>query len=694
MTWSIAFDPFFSWPVLAALGIPAAILALVLLVARTHGALVRILAIAALILALANPVMLREERDPMKSVVSLVVDRSQSQSIGDRTAQTDKVEAALKESLARFPQFEVRTVEARSSGTPSDDATTALFGALATSLEDVAPGRVAGAIMVTDGQVHDIPDAAARLGFDAPVHALVTGHEDEFDRRIEITNSPRFGLVDEEQRLTYRVIEEGSGAGTTPVPVQVFLNGDLVSREQATPGADETVPFSLPRAGKNIIELSVARDEREITGVNNKAIAVVDGIRENLRVLLVSGEPHAGERTWRNLLKSDATVDLVHFTILRPPEKQDGTPIDELSLIAFPTRELFVEKINDFDLIIFDRYQERGVLPSLYFDYIAQYVENGGAMLIASGPEYAGNESIAQTPLQWILPALPTGQIEDKAFYPQVSELGQKHPVTRNLPGSNAEPPDWSPWFRSIDVGETKGETVMTGPDDKPLLVLDRAGEGRIALLLSDQEWLWSRGFEGGGPHVALFRRVAHWLMKEPELDEESLEAEARGSDLVVTRQTIGDDPGPATVITPSGRAENLPLANVSPGLWEGVLKTDEMGLFQAANGDLRALGTVGPVNPREYREAISTTTKLEPMSEATRGSARRIGTEGSSEVTVPRIVPISGRADGDGRDWIGLKTTDETILRGVDRTPLFAGFLGLAVLLLALSATWYREGR
>ena len=694
MTWSIAFDPFFSWPVLAALGIPAAILALVLLAARTHGALVRILAIAAQILALANPVMLREERDPMKSVVSLVVDRSQSQSIGDRTAQADKVEAALKESLARFPQFEVRTVEARSSGTPSDDATTALFGALATSLQDVAPGRVAGAIMVTDGQVHDIPDAAARLGFDAPVHALVTGHEDEFDRRIEITNSPRFGLVDEEQRLTYRVIEEGSGAGTTPVPVQVFLNGDLVSREQATPGADETVPFSLPRAGKNIIELSVARDEREITGVNNKAIAVVDGIRETLRVLLVSGEPHAGERTWRNLLKSDATVDLVHFTILRPPEKQDGTPIDELSLIAFPTRELFVEKINDFDLIIFDRYQERGVLPSLYFDYIAQYVENGGAMLIASGPEYAGNESIAQTPLQWILPALPTGQIEDKAFYPQVSELGQKHPVTRNLPGSNAEPPDWSPWFRSIDVGETKGETVMTGPDDKPLLVLDRAGEGRIALLLSDQEWLWSRGFEGGGPHVALFRRVAHWLMKEPELDEESLEAEARGSDLVVTRQTIGDDPGPATVITPSGRAENLPLANVSPGLWEGVLKTDEMGLFQAANGDLRALGTVGPVNPREYREAISTTTKLEPMSEATRGSARRIGTEGSSEVTVPRIVPISGRADGDGRDWIGLKTTDETILRGVDRTPLFAGFLGLAVLLLALSATWYREGR
>ncbi|MBO0663284.1 hypothetical protein LQ948_11630 [Jiella sp. MQZ9-1] len=694
MSWSIAFAPFFSWTILVALAVPAALLALALFVARTPGALIRILAIAALILALANPVILREERDPMKSVVALVVDRSQSQSIENRTAQTDQEEAALKKSLARFPQFDVRTVEAKSSGTPSSDATTALFGALSETLKDVAPSRVAGAIMITDGQVHDIPKDVSKLGFDAPIHALITGHADEFDRRIEVTRSPRFGLVNQDQRLTYRVIEEGKGAAQAPVPVQVYLNGDLIAREQATPGADEAVTFQLPRAGKNILELTVARDKGEITGVNNKAIAVVDGIRENLRVLLVSGEPHAGERTWRNLLKSDAAVDLVHFTILRPPEKQDGTPIDELSLIAFPTRELFVEKIHDFDLIIFDRYQERGVLPSLYFDYIAQYVENGGAMLIAAGPEYAGPESIANTPLQAVLPALPTGQVEEKAFYPDVSDLGKKHPVTRNLPGSDSTPPDWSPWFRSIDVDQPKGETVMTGPDKKPLLVLNRVGEGRIALLLSDQEWLWSRGFQGGGPHVALFRRLAHWLMKEPQLEEESLDASARGSDLVVTRQTIGDDPGPATVITPSGKAVKVPMKNVSSGLWEGVLKTNEIGLFQAANGDLRALGTVGPVNPREYRDAISTTAKLQPIADASHGSVRRIGSADTSDVVVPRIVPISGRADGNGRDWIGLKTTDETILKGVDRTPLFAGFLGLAVLLLALSATWYREGR
>ncbi len=693
MTWSLSFSPFFSWTVLALIAAPAVLIALLLIAGRLRGALLRVAAIAALLLALANPVLLREEREPLQSVVSLVVDRSQSQSIGTRTRETDEAVAQLRARLAEYPEFDVRVVDASRPAEGNQDATTALFSALSSSLADVSPGRVAGAIMVTDGQVHDIPANAAQLGFDAPVHGLVTGRPDEFDRRIEIVSAPRFGIVDQQQTLTYRVVEEGENAPSAPVDVRAYLNGDLVARQSAVPGRETQLPFQLPRAGHNIVELVAADRPGEITAINNKAIAVVDGIRENLRVLLVSGEPHAGERTWRNLLKSDAAVDLVHFTILRPPEKQDGTPIDELSLIAFPTRELFVERIDDFDLIIFDRYQRRGVLPTLYYDYIAQYVRNGGAMLIASGPEYAGLDSIANSPLASVLPALPEGSVETEAFRPVLSELGRKHPVTRDLPGAAQTPPAWSPWFRIVDVGEVSGEAVMNGPEGKPLLVLDRVGEGRVALLLSDQGWLWSRGFEGGGPHVPLFRRLAHWLMKEPELEEESLDAVAQGSTLTITRNTIGDDPGPATLITPSGEARTLTLAQTGDGIWTSDVPVEELGLYQVANGDLRALVNVGPANPREFREAISTTERLQPVAEASRGSVRRIAdTDGN--VAVPRIVPITGRADGDGRDWIGLKTTDETVLRGVERTPLFAGFLGLAVLLMALSATWYREGR
>ncbi len=279
----------------------------------------------------------------------------------------------------------------------------------------------------------------------------------------------------------------------------------------------------------------------------------IDGVRDKLRVLLVSGEPHAGERTWRNLLKSDASVDLVHFTILRPPEKQDGTPINELSLIAFPTRELFQQKINEFQLIIFDRYARQGVLPIIYFDNITRYVRDGGAVLVAAGPDYASPTSIWRTPLDAILPAEPTGNVTEKSFYASLTDLGKRHPVTRDLEGANTSPPHWSHWFRVVDTKDPTGTTVMQGPDNKPLLVLQREGEGRVALLLSDHIWLWARGFEGGGPHLDLLRRLSHWLMKQPELEEEALKLVVSGHQLLVRRQTMADDVSDVTLTTPSG---------------------------------------------------------------------------------------------------------------------------------------------
>ena len=190
-------------------------------------------------------------------------------------------------------------------------------------------------------------------------------------------------------------------------------------------------------------------------------MVAIDGVRDKLRVLLVSGEPHSGERTWRNLLKSDASVDLVHFTILRPPEKQDGTPINELSLIAFPTRELFQQKINEFQLIIFDRYARQGVLPIAYFDNIARYVRAGGAVLVSAGPDYASTTSIWRTPLDSVLPAEPVG-VTEKPFYAHLSDAGKRHPVTRGLEGSASEPPHWSRFFRTVD---TRNATSAAGHD-------------------------------------------------------------------------------------------------------------------------------------------------------------------------------------------------------------------------------------
>jgi hypothetical protein len=688
MNWSVSFEPLLSWPWLAAIVIPLGILALAGVAFAQRGSWVRLAAFAALALALVNPVLLDEEREPLKSVVALVVDRSQSQDIGNRTTETDAALADLQAKLGRFNQFDVRVVETGKANAADDRTETRLFGALDGVFRDVPPSRVAGAIMITDGQVHDAP--ANLAGFNAPLHALITGEDDEHDRRIRFQNAPRFGLVGKPLAMTYRVIAAGEETGTVDVTVRV--NGELITTEQAAIGAEMPLDIIIPNAGRNIVELSIPRTEDEITDTNNRAIALVDGIRENLRVLLVSGEPHAGERTWRNLLKSDASVDLVHFTILRPPEKQDGTPINELSLIAFPTRELFVEKINDFDLIIFDRYQHRDVLPILYYDYIAEYVQNGGALLIAAGPEYAGEQSIARTPLMAALPALPTGQVVEEAFYPRLTEMGKKHPVTRGLEGSGVEPPRWSRWFRQIGIEDSQGEAVMKGIGDMPLLLLDRRGEGRVGMLLSDQGWLWARGFEGGGPHVALYRRLAHWLMKEPELEEERLTADGQGMTLNVRRQTMADEAGPAQIITPSGATRTLPLLEAEPGIFAGKLETDEIGLYQVANGDLTALAHVGPVNAPEFADTVSTEEVLRPLAEASGGSVRRIAANG--EVTLPGIVPVRGTASASGRDWLGLRTTSESVLKSVNRVPLFAGFFGLCLLLLALGGMWYREGR
>ncbi|EKF43616.1 hypothetical protein NA8A_06273 [Nitratireductor indicus C115] len=685
MNWSLSFEPFFSWPVLIALLIPVALLALAGLWTRQRGAWLRLAALAAIGAALANPVLLDEEREPLKSVVAVVVDESQSQTtIGDRADTAQKASTELEARLARFKDFETRVVKTGRASSAAENAQTRLFDALDGALRDVPPSRVAGAVLITDGQVHDIPETPAALG--APIHSLVTGQPDEQDRRIRFERAPRFGIVGKPLEMTYRVLSTGNETGT--VDVRVIINGEEKFIEEARIGRETALEIDIPGAGRNIVELAIDPVPGELTDVNNRTIALVDGIRENLRVLLVSGEPHSGERTWRNLLKSDASVDLVHFTILRPPEKQDGTPINELSLIAFPTRELFVEKIDDFDLIIFDRYQHRDVLPILYYDYIAEYVENGGALLIAAGPEFAGNQSIARTPLISALPALPNGQVIEQGFYPRLTETGERHPVTRGLEGSASEPPHWSRWFRLIGIDRPDGEVVMQGANDQPLLILNRKGEGRVGMFLSDQGWLWARGFEGGGPHVALYRRIAHWLMKEPELEEERLSATGRGMRLEITRQTMADEAPPAEITTPSGKTFAAQLGAAGPGRFSAGMETDEIGIYRIANGDLSTLAHVGPVNAPEFGDMVSTEEKLAPVASATGGSVRRLAGG------LPNIVPVRRTGAASGNDWIGLRTTNDSVLKSVRRVPVFTGLLALGLMLFAFGAMWYREGR
>ena len=688
MNLGVSFAPLLPvYVVWAAFGL-AVLISIVLLLARSRGAPMRALALGLLVLALANPSLTREDRDPIPSVAAVIVDKSPSQNFGDRRAQTEAARQALVERLKHIPGLEVRVAEAGAADGETDG--TRLFSALSATLSDVPPDRIAGAILITDGRVHDVPADAAVLGFAAPVHALITGHSDEIDRRVVLTQTPRFGIVNQSQTLGFRVEDQGGKAGTAQVTVR--RDGEVLEQRVVSVGTNVRVTVPIPHAGANIVEVEAAPLEGELTLVNNRAVISIDGVRDKLRVLLVSGEPHAGERTWRNLLKSDASVDLVHFTILRPPEKQDGTPINELSLIAFPTRELFQQKISEFQLIIFDRYARQGLLPMVYFDNIEKYVRDGGAVLIAAGPDYASPTSLWRTPLDAILPAEPSGDITEQPFRATLTDAGKRHPVTRGLEGSDSDPPHWSQWFRLVDIKRSDGTSVMQGPDDKPLLVLAHEGEGRVALMLSDQIWLWARGYQGGGPHLDLLRRLSHWLMKQPELEEEALRLIVKGRDISVERQTMADNVNEVTLTSPTGVTRTLNLQPVEPGVWRAGVTANELGLWRATDGKLTALTNVGPANPREFAQVTSTIDVLSPLTNATGGDSRRLA-DGTS-LDVPRVVPVRTSSTFKGDDWIGLKMRDLSVVRGIGVLPVFAGLIGLLLLVGSLALTWAREGR
>jgi hypothetical protein len=694
MSWSVEFIPLVPWPVLwiiAAIG--AALLVLLFWRAR-RGAVLRLLAFAMLLLAIANPHLKREDREALNDIVAVVVDDSQSQTIARRTERTEDVRKDLEEQLKAIPNLDTRFVRSLSTSADNERDGTMLFTDLGQALADVPPDRLAGVIMITEGEVHDVPGTAKALGFDAPVHALLTGKEGEFDRRLEVLSAPRFGIVGSLQPIEVKVTETKPGdAGTATLTIT--HQGQAPTQQTVRIGETIEVPVEIDHAGPNIVEIAAEAAPGELTTINNRTVLTVEGVRENLRVLLVSGEPHAGERTWRNLLKSDASVDLVHFTILRPPEKQDGTPINQLSLIAFPTRELFQEKLDEFDLIIFDRYQRRGVLPLLYLENVARYVERGGAVLVSAGDDYASALSLYRTPLGQILPAVPSGRVIEEPYKPALTDLGGKHPVTSDLPGAGVDgaEPTWGRWFRVVDVSPQDGEVLMNGADDRPLLVIGERGKGRVALLLSDHAWLWARGYDGGGPYTDLLRRLAHWLMKEPELEEETLKATSRGQTLVIERRSINDEVDPVTVTAPSGKEETVTLDKGERGLWRKTMTVEEQGVFSIASGKLASIVTVGRANTRELAAVTATDAPLAPLLEETGGGAFWLGREEGEAAGLPRLVMMRSGHVMHGADWLGLHKRDAYHVKGVRLFPLFTGFLALALLLGLLAATWYREG-
>jgi hypothetical protein len=698
----IGFAPLMPWPAIVAVAVLALVLLVFAAIRGARGSIIRAFAIAILAAALFNPHLESETRRGEPDIALLVLDESSSQNTGERRQQLAQAADAVREKLGKFEDLQVRVVR----GKETKDGTL-LFDEFDRALADLPKGRFAGSVFITDGQVHDVPkvaggqsqakgdskaqtkgqDVPAAILPDGPVHTLLTGTPNERDRRLTVERAPAFGLVGKSVQVRIKVEDRPDRTQNT-APMTVRIDGGTPFQRNVRVGAESDIEIPIEHGGATIVELEVQGLPNELSLANNRAVLSVNGVRDRLKVLLVSGQPHLGERTWRNLLKSDPSVDLVHFTILRPPEKNDFTPLNELALISFPTRELFEVKLHEFDLIVFDRYFERGVLPPAYFNNISDYVEKGGAVLAAVGPDYAGPRSIYRTPMARILPGAPTERVFEEPFRAQIGGVGMRHPVSSGLLDNGGKTPEWGHWYRQVDTEVKRGEVVMTGVNDSPLLVLDRVGKGRVATFMSDHVWLWARGHENGGPHSELIRRLVHWLMKEPDLEEEDLKAQVDVDKLTVIRRSLEEQIPPVTITAPSGAQETVTLTPDGRGAATTTLTARETGLYKIEDGRRRAMAAVGELNPPELSDLRATPERLAPFIKATGGGISWIS-EG-----IPDFRRTRPDRDAAGSGWLGLTRNESYVVTGVKQLPLLPALLFLLLCAGTVMLAWWREGR
>lgn len=673
----LSFEPFLGWPLFAALAGLTVLAWGAYFALRGRAWLTRALGLLMLASALSNPSLVHEEREPLPSVAAVILDRSESMEFGERRKSAEAAYRALVARLAEDPSLEVRTLETN----PGDDGTY-LYGALEGLMSDVPRDRIAGAILITDGQVHDLPATEETEGLIGPLHGLVAGDEDRGDRSIRIINAPNFGIVGETANLVVRADDPRGG----DVELRVSLNGGPPERIRVRAGEDTPLPVEIERRGENMVVIEAAPGPEELTLANNRTAITIAGVRDRLRVLLVTGKPNQAGRVWRDLLKSDPSVDLVHFTILRPPFKTDFARPEELALIAFPTEELFEEKLTEFDLIIFDQYERQGVITQGYLANMSRYVADGGALLIVAGEQFAGPASLARSPLASVLPASPTGVIRTGRFVPTLTSAGKRHSVT--MPLDDAQ---WGGWMRFVEAEAVTGDVLFAGPDGRPLLIVDRVEKGRVGMLMSDQIWLWASGYDGGGPFAELIRRMVHWMMKEPELEERRLTMQADSGKVKIELRTLLDTAPPLEIETPEGELLHPRWVNRSPGQFAAEAPIEDLGIYRARSGGLEAIALNGPANPREYADLSSTTELLEPVARATGGGVIRLNTDGTN---LPEIRRIGNQRAGAGGNWLGLRERGAYAVRSSTSQPLLPGILAAAALILFLLLAWRREGR
>lgn len=676
-----SFNPLLPPMVLGGLGGVCLLLCLYGMKRGVKGSAARAMAGAVLLYAAANHEKITSDYESLPTETLVVIDNSISQDLGDRKIAAEAAKATLERQLKEIPGVNVKIVTTNSN-TAEKQQGTYVLDTIQSALADIPRERLGAVFVVTDGQLHDKIPADYSLGKNIPIHGLITGKDGEVDRRVILQEASRFGLVDKKQDIRFRVLDQGDDVkGQTPVKIIINHDGTPLQTKMAKTDEDITISVDIPHTGTNIFEIIAEPLNGETSTLNNRIVAQIEGIHEKLSVLILSGAPNQNTRMWRSLLKADPDVDPIHFMRQRYPEQLDDTPRDELALMPFPMNEIFGTNLEKFDLVIMDSYDNRHLLSSRYLENIAAYVKNGGALLITAGPEYAADGSLFNGPLGSILPAAPDSNIIEKPYKPFVNKMGLRHPVTRDIPGRNETPdtkkssPTWESWQRQIGVKDIRGDVLMEGAGEKPLLILSKQEKGRVALLLSDSVWRWERGLTGG-PYNNLLLNISHWLMKNPALEEEALTIRHDQPEIVITQQTMDDKSTPVTVQTPSGKTINVKMEPVRDGLWQARIPADEKGLYKAEQKGRNprvSFTNAGVDNQREFINTASTKTIMQPLSQRTGGLTQRIVMDQNGKITLPPLKPLEPSQDQRvaSTGEMGIKMTNAKITRSVEKNPV-----------------------
>jgi hypothetical protein len=658
---NIVLDPLLPSPWLWLVAALFAALAIWGMLHKQRGAIWRGLAAGLFVTLLLNPVLRQEQRKMLPDIGLIVIDGSASMRFDGRGQAAQQAAKAL--AAQKYPDLIWQSVV--SGGPQRSD----MFAAQRRGLAAIPAERLAGTLFITDGLVHDVPKDVAST--QRPINVLIAGAPNIIDRRLRIVAAPAFAIIGTQAKLKLRVDDSGEA----PVAVTIRISDQPDRTVMAKPGQELEVPVTLNRRGSHDIAVQVAKRSGDILSSNDAAMTSMQGVRDRLNVLLVTGSPSPGARLWRDTLKADSSIDLIHFTILRTPYSIDPASNSELALIPFPVEQLFEQRLGSFDLVIFDRYTSLDLLQPAYFEAVATYVRKGGALLVVTGAEYIGVNSVASTPLQSVLPVSPRSDAPEGAFIPRLSALGARHPITQNL----QQP--WGPWYQYARAAPRTGRSLMQTAAGDPLLQIADVERGRVAMLLSDQLWLWAR-MDEGGPWNDLVRRTAHWLMKEPDLDSEQLELRASQQQLTITRRSDSPASSAAQLTRPDGRAESIALTASKDGAI-ATINAAVPGLYQVRSGALaRSLNTAAGV--AELQEAQPDAAPMAAIAKASGGS---LGWLRNGLPAIVRIQPGERRSQG-----LAMVRNRQGQLIGFLERPLLPAWGWLLVIAGALGLSWGRE--